>query len=146
MSQRWTAQRIFVANPNKRLLTPTVHQFRRIGVRTVLPVTSLKEAKELASSGTFAFGILSEEFGETPLMRFAKSGFQKTRKRLSGEPLLLGLVMFRADDICPDWAERAGFNPILPFPIGDKDLFRRLASAFKGRPPPARQPVDYVYV
>ena len=146
MSQRWTTQRIFVANPNRRLLTPTVHQLRRIGVRTAVPVTSLNEARELAASGTFAFGLLSEEFGETPLVRFAKSRFHKARKRLVGEPLFLGLSIFKADDSERDWARRAGFNPILPFPIGDNDLFLRLASAFRQMPPPAGRPADYVYV
>ena len=146
MSQRWTAQRIFVANPNRRLLTPTVHQLRRIGVRTAVPVTSLNEATDLAASGTFAFGILSDEFGKTPLVRFARSRFHRARKRLTGEPLFLGLSIFGKDDEGTDWAQRAGFNPILAFPIADNDLFLRLASAFRQRPPPAGQPADWVYV
>ena len=63
MFKRRTAQRIFVAKPDKRLPKPIVHQLRRIGIRAVLPVTSLKEANELGANGAFAFGIASGEFG-----------------------------------------------------------------------------------
>ena len=61
-------------------------------------------------------------------------------------PFHLGLIVFRADDIRTDWSAHAGFNPTLPFPIGDKNMFARLASALKYMSFPVRQPVEHVYV
>ena len=61
-------------------------------------------------------------------------------------PFHLRLIVFRADDIRTDWSAHAGFNPTLPFPIGDKDMFARLASALKYMSFPVRQPVEHVYV